>query len=392
MNDTVAAFDDWIRTDFIELNSELERRYRQQQDRANVVGVGDEVKAQLEAVGCEHTKLLLAQGNTDEGFEQAFDLLGNVGLYLAACRRHGLSDPDNDRTSPQAEASALAMHIAASIGVVPRFATAHLCTHNRAVNGHYKRFTNLAAEQCFIDYNSKGILAFKRAAEALLKVLSLGISHPISLNLFDAAKHALEEVYHSNDTLFTQLDPDDFFYGVRPYYKPHHVGSQVYRGANAGDFAGINVIDMLLGLCKANEPAYGRMLVEKFLYMMPQEQRILRDCMRQQSLMTEFLEVAPKQHHSRWYQQHLQAFLKLCQLHGEIANQHHQQLVQRYIVQPAAQMEQQHLQQLTASGPQLAGLLQSLTDLRDRRAGYQRDDIVTSYRELSLLRRTLGED
>ncbi|WP_298441018.1 monodechloroaminopyrrolnitrin synthase PrnB family protein [uncultured Ferrimonas sp.] len=390
MNNKVAAFDGWIRSDFIAINSELEQRYFDQADPANVVGVGDDLKQQLQAVGREHCIELLAQGNTDEGFDQAFDLLGNVGLYLAACRRHGLSDPDNDRTSPQPEASALALHIAASIGVVPRFATAHLCTHNRAINGHYKRFTDLSAEQCFIDYNSKGILAFKRASEALMKVLPLGISHPIALDLFKAAEQALLEVHHSNQQLFAQLDPDQFFYGVRPYYKPHHVGSQVYRGANAGDFAGINVIDMLLGLCQANEPAYGRMLVEKFLYMMPQDQQILRECMRQRSLLDQFLDVAATQHRSSWYQQHLTAFLRLCELHGDIANQHHEQLVDKYIVKQAQAMDQKHMGQLTASGPQLAGLMKSLTDLRDRRAGLQRHDIVTSYTALQQLRASLN--
>ncbi|WP_028117087.1 PrnB family protein [Ferrimonas senticii] len=386
MNSKVAAFDHWIRNDFVELNSELERRYWQQDDKANVDNIGTELKQQLQAQGREYCASLLAQGNTDEGFDRAFDLLGNVGLYLAACRRHGLSDPDRDSRSPQQEASALAMHIAASIGVVPRFATAHLCTHNYAVNGRYKTFTDLSAERCFIDYNSKGILAFKRASEALIKVLPLGVSHPMALALFAAAEQALQEVKSSNQKLFELLDPQQFFYGVRPYYKPHHVGSQVYRGANAGDFAGINVIDMLLGLCQANEPAYGRMLVEKFLYMMPEDQAILRDTMRRRSLMSEFLGLPASQQRQPWYSQHLQAFLRLCQLHGDIATQHHQQLVHSYIVKPAEQMATKHMGQLTASGPQLAGLLQSLTDLCDRRAGVQRDDIVTSFDQLETLR------
>ncbi len=392
MNSKVAAFDRWIRTDFVTLNNELEARYFEQDDRANVAGVGEETKRQLEAQGREHIIELLAQGNTDEGFDQAFDLLGNVGLYMAACRRHGLTDPDRDRTSPQEEASALAMHIAASIGVVPRFATAHLCTHNRAIDGLYKRFTDLDDERCFVDYNSKGILAFKRAADALMRVLPLGVSHPIALDLFHACAHALEEVRDSNRILFETLDPDRFFYCVRPYYKPHHVGSQVYRGANAGDFAGINVIDMLLGLCQANEPSYGRMLVEKFLYMMPEDQAILRDCMRRRSLMDEFLTIAPEHHGSSWYQEHLSAFLRLCELHGEIATQHHEQLVHTYIVNPAKAMDQKHMGQLTASGPALQGLLKALTDLRDRRAGAHREDILTRHRELSMLRATLGQN
>ncbi|SHI05301.1 PrnB family protein [Ferrimonas marina] len=389
MSHHVADFDHWIRNDFIRLNAELEALYYAQPDRAEVEGVGGELKRELEQRGRGFSEALLAEGNTDEGFDAAFDLLGNVGLYLAACRRHGLSDPDRDRCSPQAEASALAMHIAASIGVVPRFATAHLCTHNRAIDGRYKSFTELPDELCFIDYNSKGILAFKRAAEALMKTQSLGISHPITADLLAAAEQALLEVQASNQELFQRLDPARFFYSVRPYYKPHHVGSQVYRGANAGDFAGINVIDMLLGLCQGNDPAYGRMLVEKFLYMMPDDQRILRDCMRRRSLMDDFL-AARDQHRSSWYQTNLAAFLRLCDLHGAIAGQHHDQLVHQFIVRPSEQMADKHMEQLTASGPQLAHLLKALTDLRDRRSAAPREDILTRHREVALLRQLLG--
>ncbi|MGL4640816.1 MAG: PrnB family protein, partial [Shewanella sp.] len=271
------AFDSWIRTRFVELNSELERRYYQQADRANVLEVGDEVKHALLSEGRALIKTLLDEGNTDEGFDSAFDLLGNVGLYMAACRRHEITEPTRETTSPLLEASALAMHIGASIGVTPRFATAHLTTHNRAHNGIYKRFTDLPDEKLFVDYNTKGILAYKRASDALLKIQPLGISHPMTLDLLRVAKQALQDVIDSNTTLFKRLDTDRFFYCVRPYYKPYRVGSVVYRGANAGDFAGINVIDLTLGLCFANEASYSQMLVDKFLYMMPEDQQLLRE-------------------------------------------------------------------------------------------------------------------
>jgi len=47
MSKNVEAFDDWIRTAFVELNTSLEELYFAQDDRANVEGVGDE---RLEAV------------------------------------------------------------------------------------------------------------------------------------------------------------------------------------------------------------------------------------------------------------------------------------------------------------------------------------------------------
>ncbi|WP_278405555.1 monodechloroaminopyrrolnitrin synthase PrnB family protein, partial [Pseudoalteromonas ruthenica] len=121
-------FDDWIRSRFVEINNQLEQRYQAQADRANVHGVGDALKQQLTDEGDALIANLVDEGNTDEGFDSAFDLLGNVGLYMAACRRHEITEPSRETHSPLQQASTLAMHIGASIGVTPRFATAHLTT------------------------------------------------------------------------------------------------------------------------------------------------------------------------------------------------------------------------------------------------------------------------
>jgi len=390
MTHNTRTFDHWIRTRFVELNSALEELYMAQEDRANVESVGEELKQQLESEGREIISTLLLEGNTDEGFDHAFDLLGNVGLYMAACRRHEITEPSRETVSPLTEASGLAMHIGASIGVTPRFTTAHLTTHNKALNGVYKRFTNLPAEQLFIDYNTKGILAYKRAADALLKTQSLGISHPITHDLLVVAKQALQDVINSNAILFEKLNADDFFYCVRPYYKPYRVGLQVYRGANAGDFAGINVIDILLGLCFANEPSYSQMLVDKFLYMMPEDQIILRDCMRRTSIIDDFLD-AQLDAEEKWYQTNLTMFLEVCQMHGETAIQHHNQLVEKYIAKPSESLKESHLDKVTASGPPLSVLLSGLEKLRNRRAAVKRKDLRTRFDDIQTLKASLHQ-
>ena len=306
---------------------------------------------------------------------------------MASCRRHEITDPSRDSSSPLKEASGLAMNIGASIGVTPRFATAHLSTHNKAINGIYKSFTSLPAEKIFLDYNTKAILAYKRAADALLKLHSLGISHPMCQELFQVAKESLEGVIRSNQILFDSLDVDDFFYCVRPYYKPYHVGFQVYRGANAGDFAGINVIDILLGLCLAKEPAYSQMLVDKFMYMMPEDQAILRDCMRRSSFMDEFLNT--KDANQSWYKENLSLFIELCELHGDAAKQHHNQLVEKYIATPSSALKESQLDNITASGPPLEILINSLEKLRDRRAAADREDIPSRYNDIKILKKQL---
>ena len=47
MNTHTAIFDDWIRTEFVEINTELEHLYWQQTDKAHVEGVGEALKLQL---------------------------------------------------------------------------------------------------------------------------------------------------------------------------------------------------------------------------------------------------------------------------------------------------------------------------------------------------------
>ena len=151
MSANALAFDGWIRSAFVQMNTELEELYFAQQDRANVEGVGGAIKARLRDEGRAHVARLLSEGNTGDGFSSAFGVLGNVGMYLGALRRHELTNPAHEEKSPFPEASSLAMHVGASIDMAPRFATAHLATHNLAVKGVRKSFTSLPDEFLFID-------------------------------------------------------------------------------------------------------------------------------------------------------------------------------------------------------------------------------------------------
>jgi len=390
MRKRAEAFDRWIRTSFVEMNTGLEELYFAQRDRARVIGVGDGLKAQLRDEGRAHIVGLLQEGNTGDGFASAFGVLGNVGLYLGAMRRHELTNPAREERSPFPEASSLAMHVGASIGMVPRFATAHLTTHNMAVGGVRKSFTSLPDEFLFIDENTRGILAFQRAADALMRIVPLGISSPVNDGLFDAAKRALGDAIRANERLFTQLDVDRFFFCVRPYYKPYRIGRQEYRGANAGDFSGINEIDLLLGLCRANDPYYAQLLVDKMLFMLPQDQARLKECMTHRSLLDELLAVADASAGTAWFQQNARSFIEVCDLFARTATQHHDMLVKRFIEQPAGNLIEEDLQGITASGPPLPVLLRSLETLRDLRVAANRADLSTRCADLARLRGLLA--
>src|ERR1700721_1982415 len=186
MSNRAEAFEHWIRTSFVQMNTELENLYFAKADRAQVIGCGDPIKASLRDEGHTHVVALLAEGNTGEGFDSAYGVLGSVGLYLGALRRHELTNPAREERSPFPEASSLALHVGASLGMAPRFSTSHLATRNKARAGVRKSFTSLTDEFIFIDENTRGILSLQRAANALANVVHLGVSSPVVDSLFVA--------------------------------------------------------------------------------------------------------------------------------------------------------------------------------------------------------------
>jgi hypothetical protein len=384
------AFDAWIRSAFVAMNSELEELYFAQEDRAQVEGVGDPIKARLRDEGHAYVVRLLAEGNTGDGFSSAFGVLGNVGLYMGALRRHELTNPAREERSPFPEASSLALNVGASIGMAPRFATAHLATHNLAVRGVRKSFTSLEDEFLFIDENARGILGLQRAADALGRIVHLGVSSPIAEQLFDDAKSALADVVRFNARLAEQLNVDRFFFCVRPYYKPYRVGRTEYRGANAGDFSGINEIDLLLGLTRANDPYYAQLLVDKMPFMLPSEQARLRECMTYRSLLDELLLLVDSSASEPWFRANARAFLAVCDMFAETARQHHDMLVDKFITGPAGSLDAAHLQGVTASGPPLPVLLRALRILRDYRCALPDGESVTRHADLERLRRAIA--
>ena len=383
-------FEAWIRSAFRGMNTELEELYYAQSDRANVDGVGEPIKKALAEEGLALIRPLVAEGNTNEGFERTFGTLGNLGLFFAALRRHELTNPARETKSPFDDASALGMHIAASLGVVPRFANVHLNHHNRAVDGAPKSFTTLADEKIFNDYNTFSILCYQRAGDALSRIPALGISNPATTLLLTDARAALDDVFKYNELLFQKLNPDRFFYCVRPYFKPYRVGRQEYRGANAGDFSAINEIDLLLGLCRGNDPYYSQLLVDKMLYLTPEDQARLRACLTHRPLLAEFTDAIPASAKQDWFKTNAALFLDVCAAHGRAAAQHHDKLVDTFIVKMTVELEQRHMAQITASGPPLPVLIKALEKLRDLRLAAASSEFETAHGEIVRLKKALG--
>ena len=382
MTHAADTFDRWIRSGFVEMNTALEALYFAQDDRSNVDDIGDPLKVALHDEGLALVEALAREGNTGGGFESAFAVLGNVGLYMAAMRRHELTNPAKETTSPLAAASSLALQAGAAIGMAPRFATAHLATRNRAIAGVRKSFTSLPDEFLFIDENARAIVTMQRAADALHRILPLDISNPVADTLLMAAAAALDDVIAINDRLFTTLDADRFFYCVRPYYKPYRVGRHEWRGANAGDFSGINELDLLLGLCSARDPSYAVLVSEKLLFMPPADQARLRDCLQHPSLLDSLLAAIAATPEVPTLRRNAALFLDVVDRFGTNARQHQDGFIMRFIAGPSRHVAERHLAQITASGPPLAALMAALQALSDQRkakpgvVGSRHDDLA----------------
>lgn len=72
------ALDHSIRTTFVEMNTELQDLYFARADRADVIGVGDAIKRDLCDAGRAHIVGLLDEGNTGNGFDSEFGMLGRI--------------------------------------------------------------------------------------------------------------------------------------------------------------------------------------------------------------------------------------------------------------------------------------------------------------------------
>jgi hypothetical protein len=230
----------------------------------------------------------------------------------------------------------------------------------------YRTFTDLPDDHLFVTQNGIGVLAYRRAADALREIPSVGVDSPVAAYLFASARTALEDVQRVNRTLHESLDPDQFSEHVRPYFTSYTVNGVLYRGANAGDLAAVNEIDLLLGLCRPDDPFYLHVITEKYPYVPPDDQVRLRAALSYPSMLTAVLE-KPR---------HGALFLEVCRAHAAASTYHLHKLVKPVLGEDAP----------TSSGPPLAEVLAWLARLADLRAARDRPGLLTARASLDRLR------
>jgi hypothetical protein len=123
--------------------------------------------------------------------------------------------------------------------------------------------------------------------------------------------------------------------------------------------------------------------------MLPEDQSILRDVMRRESLLNNFLELLEAHGTEKWFQKNAAMFLKVCETHGNTAAQHHDMLVNKFIEKQARALPEEFQENITASGPPLEIVVKALEKLRDLRLAADRDDIPSRYADIERLKSVL---
>ncbi|HEY1177425.1 MAG TPA: monodechloroaminopyrrolnitrin synthase PrnB family protein, partial [Phytomonospora sp.] len=326
MPDTpLAAYDAWLRTRFTDLNTALEEAYFAAGDD-QITGHDDAKDAILR----EGAALIAAIGDIPHDDTDRYKLLGAVGFHLAACARHGVGDP-----VLLAPAWALARLLGSALDVAPRFVFSHQSLYNTAVGDRIHTFTTLPDEKLFIVRNGEAVLAYRRAAHALSAIGAMGMSNPMAAYLFEDAAAALGDVLRFSQALARDLDTERFYLNIRPYFTPHAVGRAEFRGVNAGDFAAINVVDLLLGLCSPSDPFYQEVLAEKRPYLPPGDGAEIQAALTTPSLLDRFIAEASVDV-TFGLRRNIELYLAVCRAHGAAYAFHHHRLVADFIEKPAA--------------------------------------------------------
>jgi hypothetical protein len=354
----VDQLDRWLGDEFVALNTRLEEEY-------TAAGVEPsagrpDLVALATTVLVDGAKLIAAigPGALPADPDDRYRLLGSVGGYLAACRRHEVGDPDS-----LAAAWALAGGLGAELGVAPRYVFAHQCLYG------YRTFTDLPDEHAFVTRNAEAGLAYRRAAEALRALDLMRVSGPPADYLLDCARSALEDVLAADRALADELDVDRFYRNVRPYFLPHQVGDAQYRGTNGGDFAAINEIDLLLGLCRADDPFYRWVLDEKRPYVPPADQVALDAAAGCTPLPARLLQRAADGPLPPAERARADRLLAVCRAHAAANSFHHHRLVLPFLAEPARRAEVGDGGGVTTSGTPLDAVVAGLKRLLELRTG-----------------------
>jgi hypothetical protein len=382
LEDSTDRLEAWCRTRLTAMNRQLEDRYREVEDRTDPGAVAIDERERIPREGLILTREAITRAASDPDENLAFRVLGFAGFLLASCARHDVLPTRPTPGSDWDRIAAAAHRIGIRLGVVPRFTTAHLQLFNRFEDDTPFTFSGLDAERLFTVLNVQGQYAYRRAAECLHRVQMLGPEHPVAGQELRTAASSLEQALEANLRLFRELDPEIFFFCIRPYFKSHPVGTVTYRGANAGDFSAVNEIDLRVGLVVPEDRSYFQLLFEKLPYLPPGDPDRLRDALTRRPVLDELIEITGRPHCSEAVRENAGIFLRIVELHGSIARAHHDQLVTHFIEAPARALREHARAAVTASGPPLDALLTALARLRDLRspteavAGNTRYDVL----------------
>lgn len=214
VGDPIDDLDAWLRGDFVRINTALEEAYFAER----VDGICgrpdlDALKTELLAGGGPLMVRLAGLPMLPEHPRAAYRLLGLIGHYLAACRRH--EAPLSERDGGRDAAWGVSIRIGDALDVVSRFVFAHQSLFNEAIAGRFRTFTSLPDEEIFIRLNALGVIAYQRAAHALRGLADVGVRTGV-IQLSTSAPGPLNDSGNANpDNAFRFVSSGEYLFNLK---------------------------------------------------------------------------------------------------------------------------------------------------------------------------------
>jgi len=269
------------------------------------------------------------------------NVVGNLGMFVSSCVRHGISENDHRLTSVIEVLRDLGQHFQHP----PRESLYTYVIFNEPDSqGRFKAFTTSPDEQNFIRLTRAGVQACGRA---LKEVAQLDINEPQDAVVrLHRAVDALKE-YKETFVSFLRpgngsppsVNPDVFFDHLRHFFPVLEIGGTKYGPPSAAYMSAIMELDLRLGQSDEFQKQHTR---ARLAYFLPPERESLEQALNGNSLLVQLLgsdaakaSVASVKDnlHARGLTEVAKALLAVCEQSATAASAHWG-LVNNYLVQP----------------------------------------------------------
>jgi hypothetical protein len=252
----------WLRSEFRRINTALEFEAPSSQVQAGLI-------ERLLDGPAELPLRPQPQASEDDALVQHLQ----VGMWHAACARHGVADDPRLRRAVDwlLEAEQVWQ-------LAPRFLAFPYLALNGAEHGWPLTFLESDAERHFIAGNAEGLAIYELAWTLASRIRSLGLTHPAAPSMLEEVARVCDRLVPVHGALQRVLDHDAYYHHVRHYYEGVHVDGCALSGVNAGDQGWSMALDLILGLAQPHL-AYKAYMRDRLPYLPPSHREFVKQAL-----------------------------------------------------------------------------------------------------------------